>query len=578
MRKLLLTAIAALALPGYAAAGPCGLPDSRPLWIDFGTPEMAHVFGRTGTVVGVSSGEFPAQMRAAGAKTVYWDMNLNRRVGTPSAPADPGTIADRANRLYDFAAQQMECATPPIVLNELFGAHLETPWSPSNVQYRENVLGLVRGLAARGARPMLLLSTRPYTDSEAAAGWWRELARYADIVPEVYFNGRGIWRMGPIVGNRHMRMAMRRAVGNLTAIGIPTSQIGLVLGFQTGKGAGGRDGLQPDEAWYRVVKWQARSARQVAGEMRLAYVVSWGWASYNQSADNDDKATVACVYLWARDPGAGFCDGPAAAGPRFDASLTEGQLHALNAGDQCRLNGRSIRSQAIAALTRVTADRAVASTVLLSRVAEEPYASVPAARVRAAERAVIGLRFGGSRAAYVAALAKANATVAIARGVLTEELRRLQLARGMKARLPASREVEAFYTSYPDLLVRPIEAKPAAWWLGNRPRGLAMVGLAPEQVFALPPDQKRKIQALDGRYEVIARGETQPLGSVPLDQARPTISAALRAFARRAAFERWSVARQDHVTRLMICRRDDVPVPGTVRLTSYLPFLSLDGA
>jgi len=577
MRKLLLVVFAALALPGHAAAGPCGVPDSKPLWVDFGTPDMASLFGRPGMALGVSSGEFPAQMRAAGASTMYWDMHLNKRVGTPSKPADPATITERANRLYDFAAQQMECPTPRIVLNELFGAHLETPWSATNEQYRENVLVLVRGLAARGARPMLLLSTRPYTDSEAAAGWWRELGRHADIVPEVYFNARGIWRMGSIAGNRHMRTAMRRAVGNLTAIGIPTAQIGVVLGFQTRKGVGGRDGLQPDDAWYEVVKWQARSARQVAQEMGLAWIFSWGWASYSQSADNGDKQIAACVYLWARDPDAGLCDGPTAAGPRFSASLTDGQLR-LNPGDQCRLNGRAIRSQAVAALARVTADRAVAFTVLLARVAEEPYAKVPPTRVLAAERAVITLRFGGSRAAYLAALAKANATVGIARGVLADELRRLQLARGMRARLPASREVKTFYTSYPDLLVRQIEAEPAPWWLGNRTRGLAMIGLAPERVFALPADAQTKLWALDGVYKVIAHGETQTLGSVPLDQARPAIAAALNAFARRAAFERWSVGRQVYFTRLMTCRRDDMPDPGTVRLTSYLPFLSLDGA
>ena len=572
----MLVILAALALPGYAAAAPCVLPESKPLWIDFGVPELAQVFGRPGLVLGVSSGEFPARMRAAGAQTVYWDMNLNNRVGTPSAPADPALIVERANRLFDFAAAQMECETPTIVLNELFGAHLETPWTATTERYRENVLVLLRQLAARGARPMLLVSTRPYTASEAAAAWWREALQHSDVVLETYFNGVGIWRLGPIAGNRHMRTAMRRAVGSLTSIGIPTAKLGVALGFQTGRGAGGREGLQPDVEWYRVVKWQARAARQIAGEMKLASVVSWGWGSYNRSADNADKPKVACVYLWARDPGARFCDGPAAAGPRFDADLREGQL-ILPGGVQCTLDGRArIASSAVAALTRVTEDRAVAFTILLSRSVESFYKSVSPARVLAAERAVIRVRFGGSRAAYLSALRRANATLAVARATLADELRRHELARQMAAPVPAPSELRAFYSSYADLLVRPIAAKPAPWWLGDRPRGLALVGLAPERVFSLRAGKETTVHGLDGSYKVTALDETMPLGSVPLAQARQTISSTLLTFARRAKFELWTEERQVHWLRLTTCRRDDLPQPGVVSLAGYLPFLSLD--
>ena len=72
-------------------------------------------------------------------------------------------------------------------------------------------------------------------------------------------------------------------------------------------------------------------------------------------------------------------------------------------------------------------------------------------------------------------------------------------------------------------------------------------------------------------------GEPQPLGSIPLAQARPAISAALAVFERRAAFERWTVGRQEYALRLAICTRDEMPTPGTIRLTGYLPFLSLTG-
>ena len=72
-----------------ARADSCGLPDAKPLWVDYGATELLPVFGRPGVVVAGSGAEYPTAARAAGAKTVYWDMYLSTRVGTPSAPADP---------------------------------------------------------------------------------------------------------------------------------------------------------------------------------------------------------------------------------------------------------------------------------------------------------------------------------------------------------------------------------------------------------------------------------------------------------------------------------------------------------
>ena len=81
--------------------------------MEFGWPtSLEPVFGKPGVVVGASSGDWPAQMRALGAGTVYFDLNLKNRVGTPTKPTDPSTMADRAQRLYDFASQQTGCPTP----------------------------------------------------------------------------------------------------------------------------------------------------------------------------------------------------------------------------------------------------------------------------------------------------------------------------------------------------------------------------------------------------------------------------------------------------------------------------------
>jgi hypothetical protein len=576
MKKLLLAPLlllAALAAPGYAAAGPCGLPDSKPLWIDSATPDVADQFGRPGLVVAVSSGDFPARMRAAGAKTMYWDMYLKRRVGTPAAPADPAVIEERAQLLFEIAVRQTGCATPPIVLNELFGSQLETPWSSSNEQYRANVLAFLRGLASRGARPMLLLSRSPYTGSDTAITWWRQVAEVSDLLPEVYFAGRLLWKEGPILANRRMRTAMRNAVGRLTSIGVPASRIGITLGFFSKGSAGGREGLS-DDKWYRIVKWQARAARQVAGETNVAAVVSWGWAPYSQSArDLPDIPATACVYLWARDPGARLCDGPAVAGPRFDADLGEGQLD-LPSGARCVVDGKAISTGSVSALTRVTGDGAVAFSIAYARAAEA-VTPVSAVKVAAAETRIVRLRFGGSRAKYLAALKAAGASLGVARAALADELRRQALVPTLRGRVPAS-EVAAFYNSHPELLVRLVRAEPAPWWLGNRPQGIALSGVVPQAVFSLAEGKTSVVLGLDGSYKVTALGEVETLGAVPLDRARHAIVAALSTYAKRADFERWTLARQRGLLPKTICQLDVMPQPSTIRVTDFLPFLSLD--
>ena len=46
-------------------------------------------------------------------------------------------------------------------------------------------------LAAKGARPFLLVNAAPYTGGDAG-DWWRQAAQVGDIVPEVYFNAPSI--------------------------------------------------------------------------------------------------------------------------------------------------------------------------------------------------------------------------------------------------------------------------------------------------------------------------------------------------------------------------------------------------
>ena len=120
-------------------------------------------------------------------------------------------------------------------------------------------------------------------------------------------------------------------------------------------------------------------------------------------------------------------------------------------------------------------------------------------------------------------------------------------------------------------------AKPAPWWLGGSASGLALSSLAPAPLFRVPAGRASTVRAFDGSYVVRPLGRTMPLGALPLSRARTGIVAALRTFARGAAFERWTADRQTSALRQTICYRDDLPAPAAVDLSTFLPFLSPTG-
>jgi hypothetical protein len=582
VRRLLLivAALAAvLAVPGHARADglpTCApLPALKPVWIDFadGSVPFWQEFAKPGIVAAASNQIFPPKLRAAGAQTVFWDMYLNNRIGQPSKPVDSATAFAKANRLFDAAVGSSACSTPYITENELFGASLPIPWSVTNTQYRANVLLYLRTLAARGGHPYLLVSSRPYTAGDAGE-WWRQVAEVADIVQEVYFPAPTIYKAGPILGNRILRTAFRRAILAYTQIGIPTAKLGIMLGFHTEPHQGGREGLKPAQAWFRTVKWQALSARQVASEIPISTVWSWGWANWGTRGLDPDKPAAACVYLWTRNPR--LCNGPAMAGEGFVTSRTEGQIR-LPSGAYCTVAGRPLSAAGITRLQKLTGDRQLAATALFARAVESRETAVSASDVLRAERAVIAERFGGSAASYRAALARGGANVSIARGILGDELRRLEVEAGLAGGNPSPAAVASFYDAYPDLLTRPVAAKPAAWWLGGSGSGLALSSLAPAPLFRVPTGRSSTVRAFDGSYVVRPLGRTMPLGALPLSRARPGIVAALRTFARGAAFERWTADRQTAALRQTICYRDDLPTPAAVDLSTFLPFLSSTG-
>ena len=80
---------AGAAVPRAQAAGtqlPCGLPEQQPLWVDFAdgsVPFWSTVFARPGIVGAAANLIVPPQLRAAGAKTIAFDLNFHTRMGSP---------------------------------------------------------------------------------------------------------------------------------------------------------------------------------------------------------------------------------------------------------------------------------------------------------------------------------------------------------------------------------------------------------------------------------------------------------------------------------------------------------------
>jgi hypothetical protein len=548
------------------------------VWADYSWSTLLPVMARPGTVLALTNGDsttdYSAEARALGAATYSFDVQLKAKVGTPDAPADPATIAAAAQAQYASAVGRSGgCSSPLVVENELFGAATVTPWSASNVQYHADVLAYLQDLAKLGAHPVLLLGRSAYLGSPEAVSWWLEVAQVADIVREDYVPAPPVWKLGPVLGNRLLRERYRGAVAQFMAIGIPASRLGIMVSVLSQNGGGGRSGLEPASAWLQVVKWYALSAKEVAGELGLGSVFSWGWQQWNPKEVDPTKPDAACVWLWARQ--GSLCNAPRMLGGGFDASRTEGQI-ALRRQAFCAVPGYgTVSTTALTELTAAAGDQNTALSLLFERLVEQHFAAASRSAILAAEREVVGESFGGNRAAYLAALATAHLSVATARTVLADEIRRAELEQEQEVLPPKPAEISRFYRAYPQLVVRRVRVSRAAPWLGGASDGYAVSGTAPASVFSIPAGRTSRVESLFGAYNVRPKGGPVALGSLPIGTVRAAIAAALESFGRARAFERWTIGEQRRQLDVAICRGDDLPEPAATDFAQYVPFLDV---
>jgi hypothetical protein len=575
MKPLLLVVAAVVTLSGASAhatlADGCGLPATGPVWVDFGG-HGAPVPAEPGEVIAVSSGTaVPAQMRSAGAATVMFDLNLNKRVGTTSNPADPSVIDGRAQSLYDYAVSVTGCQTPVIAENELAGAQTPTPWTANNAQYRANVLQFLTDLSNMGATPLLSIANPPYTGGDATY-WWQQVSKVAILLRQVYFtspNAVGLYKLGPAAASLSMRQSLRGLVDHLTQIGIPSQRVALEMQLTTSPGLGQRAGLEPATSWLEIVKLEALAAKFVATQFKLAGVWSWGWATFGASTSPDpDVAAAACVWLWARDQS--LCNGPAEAGPGFDTSLTEGQPD-VPAGARCLTSVGTISRKEVARFTMITGNPGYAASALLEELTLASQVTVRYADLLSAERAVIVAGFGGSRTSYWAALKAAHVTLADARSIIEARIERDDIESTLKAPAPSSATIADFIATYADQETRPVTSTSPAPWLNGRARGWAVETLAPAEVFTLAG--AGKIDTADGTFDVTPTGSALPLGLLPQADAVAAAREELSTLAREAEYRQWLRDHEQTLLATASCLDDQVPAAGEADLSQFVPFL-----
>ena len=311
-------------------------------------------------------------------------------------------------------------------------------------------------------------------------------------------------------------------------------------------------------------------ARQVASELGIASIWSWGWGTFDSSGADADKAVAACTYLWTRDPA--LCDALAQVDGDFNGSLDEGQI-LLAAGVQCQIGTKeTITTAAIDRLSRLARGRQAATGALLVRDLVKGRKATQLS-IRRQEAAIIYGRFKNSRARYVAALARHGATPDVGRAAIADGLKLQTIERGLHVPAPSAAAVSAWRKAHGGTRVRVVSSSIPVSWLGNRKAGIALPGTdAPPQVLRARTGQKLRVPTPQGMARITI-GNALPLRQAAGSDANPVVSALLRATARDAAGATWLAGTATKALDTAICLRDQLPSPSPQAITARAPFL-----
>ena len=452
-------------------------------------------------------------------------------VGTPLEPYDPGVVINRANRLYSTAAMSSGCTQPVIAENELNGASLVTPWTANNAAYRRNVLIYMQTLSALRRAPgaaRLERAVHRRRGRRLVAAALAVRRRRARVVLRRARNRQAgadraaAGRCGNAVPQARRRVHLRRH---------PREQARADARLPDDARLGRPRGRSRATSWLEVDEARRRSPRSRSrARSGSRSVWSWGWAAWSTGERDPDKPIAACVYLWARDPS--LCNGPAAAGKGFNASLTEGQLDAPGRYPLHALRPADHREHDL---------RADARHRRPGRRLHAPPSRAPSTSRAGQAQGQAGLRrrARGRRGPLRRQLRRATAprsprrTRAPARraAIIGDELRRAGdrvAASASPARRP--RRSTSYYETYGASRARLVSVedrqRPGS---AKRKRGFALESMAPPQLFSLPAgrrlaehqDDARHLPGAGARFTGLAR-------ALPLGVARPAIVNALQ--------------------------------------------------
>ena len=410
-------------------------------------------------------------------------------------------------------------------MNELFGAATPTPWTPTTARYRANVLEWARLLAARGAQARAARLERAVHERRGRAVVARPGRRGRHRAREVLQRagrpqGRARRSAAGACGPRCGRSASEALRDRRAAL---EGRARARASRRAAARAAGR-ACKPAGAWFEVAKLQALAAKQVARELGIAHIWSWGWGVFNERAADPDKPGPRACGSGRASPR--LCDAPRCV-EQFDRDLRAGQID-LPAGVRCALGERDDHDERDRrARPRSRGDPEVGAVRALRAARRAQEAAVgpsDSPRRRAHDRRAQVRRQGGG---YLGALQRARATRAVARDILGDELRRRSIQARLTVPRPSGAQLAELQQTYGSVQAREVQVEPAPSWLPDG-RGVALALDAPPQVFTAPLDRAITIRTFEGVFVVRALADTAPLAAIPAAAARPAIARALR--------------------------------------------------
>ena len=354
----------------------------------------------------------PPQLRAKGRADRYFDLYLSNRVGTRRSRPTRRLSRSGSTKLFD-AAPLVGVHDSLDRRERAFGAQPTTPWTATTAQSRANVLAYLQRARGEGRAtvpaPLEARHTpRPGRGRLVALGRAGGRPRPGGLTPQgLKVSAQGAVRRQPPAAGDECASRMEDPI----EIGVPTVPARTDDAHYRARPPtpGGREGLRGSRAGSDAGPSGRRSASRqgVAAELQPCerLVVGLGGVQPGRRGNDPDKPKAACAWLWTRDHA--LCDAPALAGQEL-LLVARRRRHAPSGTPACWARPSVVGERCGgAASTGRTGDRDLAYSAELEHavLAEASRGRPEGGRPGAVTDTILD-HFGGSRSAYLAALAR----------------------------------------------------------------------------------------------------------------------------------------------------------------------------